>query len=274
MVCRSWLAFYKCLELGLWQSNVSPSTARKCDIRSVDGNRKWSSTLSTSGRISSSLTCGPWIWFAVHRWHSRSSSQLPCKSFVVCGTHLRPVPCGHKFASPKFKLLVKAPVHLLVSGSSLQIFNAKAQSSSTLACTTRTLNVVTFPILGLLSYFPWFWPIILRIPTTTTLTLETHKNGLKENKNLGKRYQMCCEPTTHHPSRSNTMYDIILNLPISLDYGLKILETFSCEYDLFLIFTSASALCVTSLNLHSRYSVLVLLNVKPLDSRVLLHTFY
>uniref|UniRef100_M1C6W3 Polyprotein n=1 Tax=Solanum tuberosum TaxID=4113 RepID=M1C6W3_SOLTU len=60
------------------------------------------------------------------------------------------------------------------------------------------------------------------------------------------------------------MCDIIVNLPVSLDYKLKILKTTSLRYDLRINLTFTSALYVTLLKLHSKYFVLVLqlLNLK------------
>lgn len=73
------------------------------------------------------------------------------------------------------------------------------------------------------------------------------------------------------------MSDIFDNLFISLNNKPKILETSSLLDDLvndpFSLdnsLTCISDLCITSLNLHSKYSILVTLNLNSFDSRVYL----
>lgn len=74
-----------------------------------------------------------------------------------------------------------------------------------------------------------------------------------------------------YPPCTDTVWDIIINNPISLDYGPKAFETFSLKYICVSILTCLFALWGTELAFYVLF--LVLLILKSLDSRVCLQTF-
>lgn len=77
-----------------------------------------------------------------------------------------------------------------------------------------------------------------------------------------------CEPS-FHPLYTNIMCDIIINLSTTLDNSSKRLKTFSLLDGLGI--KPHFHIKFTWLNLQSKYSVLSLLNLNPLDSKVFLH---
>lgn len=80
-----------------------------------------------------------------------------------------------------------------------------------------------------------------------------------------------CEPLFHPPC-SNTMCDIIADVPIYWIFYPRYLKFPLLWRTWVPILTSTSAACDASLGLHSMYSVLVMLNLKPLNSNIYLQT--
>lgn len=76
-----------------------------------------------------------------------------------------------------------------------------------------------------------------------------------------------------HPPLSNMMDNIIVDFSSVFDYRTKILKTPPLGYDLYIDLHFYFCFICYVLNLHSRYSVLVRLNLKPLDSMVCLLSF-
>lgn len=70
----------------------------------------------------------------------------------------------------------------------------------------------------------------------------------------------------HCPCCTNTIGDIIIDVPTSLEYKPKIFEIISLENNL--CATSTLASCIAPLNLYSKYFILILLNPNSLDSKM------
>lgn len=74
-----------------------------------------------------------------------------------------------------------------------------------------------------------------------------------------------------NPGHINMLCDIIVDIPSSLDYRPQILESISLEDILYVKSHFHTYLKHQLLNLLSKYSVIVLLNLNPLVSKVCLH---